>query len=77
MFVKTIDKLKRIDLLIRRKATGSPNELAKKLNISPSTLYEYLLILKQTFQAPVAYCRLRRSYLYREYGSLNFEFKRE
>lgn len=77
LFEKVIDKLKRIDRLIRLKSTGSPRELARKLGISPSTVYEYLLILKQTFHAPIAYCRSRRSYLYREQGYLNMEFKKE
>ncbi|PZR39600.1 MAG: hypothetical protein DI538_06475 [Azospira oryzae] len=77
LFVKIIDKLKRMDRMIRLKATGSPDELARKLSVSPSTLYEYLLILKHTFRAPVAYCRVRRSYLYREAGRISFEFRRE
>jgi len=63
--------------MIRLKSTGSPRELARKLNISPSTLYEYLLILKQIFRAPIFYCRERRSYVYRESGSLNLQFRRE
>ncbi len=76
LFIKIVEKLKRMDRMIRLKATGSPRELAVKLSISPSTLYEYLLILKQTFGAPVEYCNARRSYLYKENGVLNLEFKK-
>jgi hypothetical protein len=77
LFGKIIEKLKRMDRMIRLSATGSPRELARKLSVSPSTLYEYLLILKQTFNAPVAYCRVRRSYHYRDNGGLSLEFKRD
>jgi hypothetical protein len=76
LFVKTIDKLQRIDRMINLKATGSPKDLAKRLCISQSTLYEYLLILKQTFHAPLEYCRFRKSYYYRESGVLYLGFKK-
>lgn len=77
LFSKIIDKLKRIDRLARLKATGSPTDLARKLNVSPSTLYEYLIILKHTFNAPLEYCRIRRSYYYTEHGGLYLEFKKK
>ena len=75
VFPKMIDKLLRIDQLIRMKATGQPHELARKLRISPSTLYEYMDILKKVLSAPVRYCHLRRSYVYDEDGKLHFGFK--
>lgn len=77
LFAKIIDKLKRMDRMIRIKSIGSPQELARKLSVSPNTVYEYLLILKQTFRAPIEYCRSRISYLYREHGYLNLEFKKD
>ncbi|CAN5236324.1 hypothetical protein BH09BAC3_BH09BAC3_23790 [soil metagenome] len=77
LFIKIVEKLKRIDSMIRLKATGSPRELAMKLGVSPSTLYEYLLILKSAFGAPVVYNSARRSYLYKENGALNLEFKKK
>ncbi len=76
IFIKIVEKLKRMDHMIRLKSTGSPIELARKLNVSPSTLYEYLIILKQTFGAPIVYSNVRRSYLYKENGVLNLEFKK-
>jgi predicted transcriptional regulator len=77
LFEKTIDKLKRIDALTRLKATGSPNEFAEKLNISPSTLYDYIAVMKKTLQVPISYCKIRRSYYYSEHGKLSIEFKKE
>jgi len=37
---KFIDRIKRIDKLIAQKATGNAKQLAQKLGISESTLYE-------------------------------------
>lgn len=75
LFSKMIDKLHRIDQLIRMKATGQPQELAQRLRISPSTLYEYLDIMKTVLSAPIRYCHLRRSYVYDEEGKLQLGFK--
>jgi response regulator of citrate/malate metabolism len=77
LFEKTINKIKRIDALTRIKATGSPIEFAEKLDISPSTLYQYILVMKKTLQVPISYCKVRRSYYYREHGKLSMEFKKE
>jgi len=43
---KYLERIERIDQLIRHKATGSPKQFAKKLDISESSLYEYLKYLK-------------------------------
>ncbi len=75
LFSKMIDKISRIDQLIRMKATGQPHELARRLRISPSTLYEYLDIMKNVLSAPVRYCHSRRSYVYEEDGKLQLGFK--
>jgi biotin operon repressor len=45
--LKYIDRLKRMDDLIRRKATGSPEEFSQKLNISRSQLLQDLKELKE------------------------------
>ena len=46
--IKYINRLKRIDQLIRLEATGNPKELATKLNISERQLYRYINDLKET-----------------------------
>ncbi|NJN28418.1 MAG: hypothetical protein HC819_21825 [Cyclobacteriaceae bacterium] len=76
LFSKMIDRLQRLDQLIRMKATGQPHELARRLKISPSTLYGHLEVLKNVLKAPVKYCHTRRSYVYDEEGRLFLGFKK-
>jgi len=46
--IKYINRLKRIDQLIRLEATGNPKELASRLEISERQLYRYINDLKET-----------------------------
>lgn len=75
LFSKTVDKLHRIDQLIRMKATGQPHELAQRLSVSPSTIYEYLDIMKSVLAAPIRYCHFKRSYVYDQDGKVHLGFK--
>lgn len=75
LFPKMVDKLHRIDQLIRMKATGQPHELADRLEVSPSTLYEYIDIMRNVLLAPIRYCNIRRSYVYESDGKLFIGFK--
>lgn len=68
-----INKLKRIDYLIARKATGSPAMLAEKLEISETTLFEYLSIMREC-GAPIKYEKFRQSYYYEYEGNFAIEF---
>lgn len=74
--LKYIDRLKRMDDLIRRKATGNAQEFAKKLEISQSQLFEELKEMK-TLGAPIQYCHTRRSYFYEQDGKLVIDFTAE
>jgi hypothetical protein len=65
-----IKRIERIDYLIRSRSTGCPAELASKLHISPSQLYETVRIMKEEFDAPIYYSRADQSYCYEE----NVEF---
>ena len=56
-----LERLDRIVLLIKRKATGSPQEFADKLSISKRTLYNELEVLK-VYGARFAFCPERNSY---------------
>jgi predicted DNA-binding transcriptional regulator YafY len=58
-------RLKYIDLLISRSATGTPKNLAQKLNISEITVYRYIREMKE-LGAPIKYCRSCNSYKYTE-----------
>ena len=57
-------KLSRLDKLIRRRATGSPAELAERLDLSRSSLFEIIAFLKEEMRAPIVYDRSRPSYMY-------------
>ena len=74
LFPKMVDRLHRIDQLTRMKATGQPHELANMLRISPSTLYEYIDLMRNVLSAPIKYCHNRRSYIYEEDGKLLIGF---
>jgi len=54
-----------MDDLIRRKATGTPEEFATKLGLGKSVLMEELSELRE-LGAKIAYCRERRSYYYEQ-----------
>ena len=53
-FLEQVVLLKRMDALIKRKSTGTPFQLARRLNISRSSVHNYIKILKE-FGAPVVY----------------------
>lgn len=61
--LKYIDRLKRMDDLIRRKATGTPEEFAIRLGLGKSVLMDELRELRE-LGADINYCRTRQSYYY-------------
>ena len=72
--LKYIDRLKRMDDLIRRKATGTPEEFSQKLNVSRSQLLQDLKELKE-LGAPVDFCRITQSYYYTRKCSMSLNFE--
>ena len=72
-----LNRIRRLDDLIRRKSTGSPKELANKLDISERWLYVLLDELKNELGCPIQYDRRRRSYIYGEKGKICIGFTRE
>ena len=56
--------LDRMDSLIRRQATGTPNDFAKRLGISLRRLYELIAFLRDEMQAPIKYSAYLISYIY-------------
>lgn len=68
-FIRFWDKMKYIDTLIRKKATGNQKEFAKKLNISVSTVNEYLKDMRSV-GFPIKYCHKRRTYYYEKDGKM-------
>jgi len=66
-----IERIKRLNTLIQREATGTPLQLAEKLNVSKSTANRLIAELKDR-GAPILYCKHSQSYKYTEAG-YNFE----
>lgn len=62
-FLEKLSLLERLDQLIRMKATGSAEQLARRLNISRSKVYELIQCL-QSMDADVSYCKRRQSFYY-------------
>jgi len=61
--LEKIEMMERVDGLIRRKATGTPRELASRLNISKRGLFKTLKLMKE-MGGPIYYCISSRSYVY-------------
>ncbi len=71
-----LQRLNRIDHLIRTRGTGTPHQLAEKIGLSERSLYEYLRLMRD-FGAPVEYSRERKSYYYLHEGSFIVRFLSE
>ncbi len=70
-------KLARLDNLIRRQATGNPEELAERLELSRSSLFEIIAFLKEEMGAPIRYNRYRPSYVYEYTPKFNLGFEKD
>ncbi len=68
-----IKRIERIDQLIRMKATGSPDEFAERLNISRSTLYNILELMKNQ-GVEVYYSSSKKSFCYKQEVFFYFGF---
>lgn len=63
--IKYFDKIKRMDSLIARKATGNPNEFSEKLHLSKRSLMSYLQAMK-SLGFPVKFDKERSTYFYEQ-----------
>jgi len=75
-FIKQIERIKRMHILISSEKTGTPFVFAKKLSLSRSQLYNELEMIKE-LDAPVKYCKKRESFYYESSFELilNFSLK--
>jgi predicted transcriptional regulator len=62
-FLKYIERLQRMDFLISRKATGTPDEFAEKIGLARSSLFQYLQEMKE-MGINIRYSNTNRSYYY-------------
>ena len=74
--LKYVERMKRMDDLIRRKATGSAREFSEKMHVSESLLFLELKEMKE-LGAPIEYCTSSRSYYYANNCRLVIDFKNE
>ena len=70
-FLDQINLLKRIHQFIKRKATGSPERFAARLEISRASVFRQIKLLKM-LGAKIQYNYDRESYIYEEEFILNF-----
>lgn len=70
-------QISRLDRLIRRKSTGSPEQLAEKLGLSRSSLFEIISYLKEEMEAPIRYDRHRLSYFYEYIPKFHLGFEQD
>jgi hypothetical protein len=67
-----INMIERLDQLIRLKATGTPNCLAIKLDISKRQTHRYIEEMKE-MGLKICYCKKRCTYYYEEDTFLKFK----
>lgn len=71
--IEKIELIKRLDRLIRYKATGTPTQLSQRLKISKRSIH-YLIEAMKEMGAPIYYNKDRQSYCYEENVQFNFGF---
>jgi transcriptional antiterminator len=62
-FEKYVSRMKYLEELIEKQGTGTPKELAQRLEVSERMLYRYIQTLK-TSEKSVEFCRKRKSYVF-------------
>lgn len=73
---KQLRRMERLDRMLQTRSTGTPKELAQKLQLSPSQVYEIIRSLKCDLNAPIYYSRTYQSYYYEEECSLSVLLKK-
>jgi len=71
---KVVERYRRMDLLIRTKATGNPEEFARKFAISKRMLHEYINDLS-ALDAPIEYSKPSNSHIYKREGRFEIAFR--
>ncbi len=62
-FIEKLQTIDRVHSLINRKATGTADDLASKLNVSRRCVYDIINLMKM-MGAPIEFCTSRRTYYY-------------
>ena len=69
-----VSRIQVIHRLIRNRATGTPGDLAQRLDISESMVYNYLGFMKEN-GAPIAYSKRTKTYYYTRVVDFSFGFR--
>ena len=72
-FFKYIERIKKIHSLIEKECTGSSKDFALKVGISRSLLMEHLKEMRETFNAPIQFCRIRNTFYSKQAFHLNIQ----
>lgn len=75
MTAQLIQNVKRVDFLIRHKATGNFRQCSRKLGISTATFYRLMEFIKEDLEAPVRYNSFRGTYEYEREGRIYFGWR--
>ncbi len=62
-FFEKLQVIERVDALIKRKATGTANQLAHRLGVSRSTVFEIFNCMRE-MGAEIDFCNYSQSYYY-------------
>ena len=76
MLYKIQQRLLFLDKLISLKSTGTPKELAKRLNMTERAWYNLRDQLVNDLKIPIVYDHFHRSYIYTEQGNFVMGFKK-
>lgn len=63
-FLEKLNTIERLHYLIKLKATGNPNTLARKFGVSRRAIFHTIDLLRQ-MGASVEYCMYKQSYYYK------------
>ena len=69
-----IEKCKKIDRLIRIKATGTPAELSKKIGVSETYAKNLIRYMRTEYGLPIKYS-VEKGYIYTEKGGFYIGFQ--
>ncbi len=68
-----IRKIIRIHKLLLAETAGAPKDLAKRLEVSERSIYNYISYMKTELNAPIEYDTLKKSYYYKNKCEFNLE----
>lgn len=73
-FITQLERIKRINQLVKTKSTGNPAQLARRLELSERRIYQLISLIK-TLGAPIYFDREYNSYCYSENIEFTFGFQ--